>query len=145
MRSRFNIRNVLRDLGLCAIAAASSTPTNAAGDFDGSWQVAVDCAASPDGAKGYRWVFPATVRSGQFIGLYNEPNSVPSGRLSGRIGADGSALLTMTGRAGDPAYNLNNVAGGTPIHYTVTARFSGNSGSGSRNQQRSCSLAFVKS
>ncbi|MBV9567819.1 MAG: hypothetical protein JO172_06745 [Hyphomicrobiales bacterium] len=117
---------------------------SAAGGFDGTWQVAVDCASSPDGAKGYRWVFPASVRNGQFMGLYNQPNSVPSGRLSGRIGPDGSALLTMTGRAGDPAYNLNHAAGGTPIHYTVTAHFSGNSGSGTRNEQRSCSVVFTR-
>src|SRR5580700_9216546 len=127
MRFRLNIQNILWCVGLYILLPASAAPASAAGAFDGSWQVAVDCAASPDGAKGYRWVFPATVRSGQFIGLYNEPNSVPSGRLSGRIGPDGSALLIMTGRTGDPAYTLNHVAGGLPIHYTVTARFSGNS------------------
>ncbi|MBV8961853.1 MAG: hypothetical protein JOY97_02050 [Hyphomicrobiales bacterium] len=135
---------IFLELGVCVGLMMSSMPASAAGDFDGTWQVAVDCASSPDGAKGYRWVFPATVRNGQFIGLYKEPNSVPSGRLSGRIGPDGSALLTMTGRTGDPAYAINRVAGGSPIRYSITARFSGNSGSGTRNEQRSCSAVFTR-
>ena len=144
MRLWLNTQNILRCFGLCAFLAASPAPASAAGAFDGSWQVAVDCAASPDGAKGYRWVFSATVRDGQFIGLYNAPNSVPSGRLTGRIGQDGSAVLTMTGRAGDPGHNLNHAPGGTPIHYSVTAHFSGGGGSGSRNEQRSCGLVFTR-
>ncbi len=144
MKIWLNARNVLC-LSLFSLVLFSPPPARAASAFDGSWQVAVDCASSPDGAKGYRWVFPATVRNGQLIGLYNKPDSVPSGRLAGRIGQDGSALLTMTGRAGDPAYNINHAPGGTPIHYSVTAHFSGASGSGSRNEQRSCSLVFTKS
>lgn len=140
----FSNPKIMLCLCLSVILAASSAPARAAGPFDGSWQVAVDCAASPDGAKGYRWVFPATVRDGALIGLYKEPNSVPSGQLAGRIGQDGSALLTMTGRTGDPAYTIGRAAGGTPIRYSVTAHFSSGSGSGSRNEQRSCSLLFTK-
>jgi hypothetical protein len=144
MRFRLNIQNILWCVGLYILLPASAAPASAAGAFDGSWQVAVDCASSPDGAKGYRWVFPATVRDGEFVGVYNAPNSVPSGRLTGRIGQDGSAVLTMTGRAGDPAYNLNHASGGTPIHYSVTARFGRTGGSGSRNEQRSCGLVFTR-
>ena len=139
-----NRRNKLC-LCMYMLLAVTCAPARAAGAFDGSWQVALDCAASPDGAKGYRWVFPATVKDGELIGLYNEPNSVPSGRLAGRIRQDGSALLTMTGRAGDPAYNINHAAGGTPIRYSVTAHFDRNAGSGTRNEQRSCSLSFTRS
>ena len=144
MTIRLNRQNILR-LCIYVVLTAGSAPARAAGPFDGSWQVALDCAASPDGAKGYRWVFPATVKDGELIGLYNEPNSVPSGRLAGRIRNDGSALLTMTGRAGDPAYNIKHAAGGTPIHYSITAHFDRNGGSGTRNEQRSCSLSFTRS
>jgi len=144
MRSFSFFRKLFLEPVAFASILLAATSAWAAGDFDGNWQVAVDCASSPDGAKGYRWVFPATVRNGQFIGLYKEPNSVPSGRLSGRIGPDGSALLTMIGLTGDPAYSIKRVPGGSPIHYSVSARFSGNSGSGIRNEHRSCSLVFTR-
>ncbi|MBV8766267.1 MAG: hypothetical protein JOZ66_15265 [Hyphomicrobiales bacterium] len=145
MKSETIGRFLLECLCGCVLLAAAPSPVGAAGPFDGNWQVVVECAASADGAKGYRWVFPATVRNGELVGVYNQPTRVPSGHLVGRIGQDGSAQLTMTGRTGDPAYTINRAPGGSPIRYSVTAHFSGDSGSGTRNEQRSCSLAFSRS
>ena len=126
------------------IVVASSVSGLAASPFDGRWNVVVSCGAAPDGAKGYRWQFPATVKDGVLRGQFRTPGASPSGTLSGRVDASGDALLTMTGRTGDPDYAIARVAGGSPIHYTVRAHLAANSGSGERQEARSCQIGFSR-
>jgi hypothetical protein len=138
MRNTFGLPWAALGLALVSTTAWSNGP------FDGSWAVIVTCVQAPDGAKGYNWQFPAQVRDGSLVGQYNQPGNIPSGTLSGQIGPTGEAHLTMNGLAGDPDYNLSRVRAGSPIHYTTTAQFSARSGTGKRDQARSCDLTFSK-
>jgi hypothetical protein len=125
-------------LGLAPGTALSGGP------FDGSWNVLIVCAQAPDGAKGYRWNFLAKVRDGSFLGQYNQPGNFPSGTLSGQIQGNGDAYLKMVGLTGDPEHNVGRVPSGMPFGYFVAAHFAGSSGSGKRNELRSCELTFAK-
>jgi hypothetical protein len=112
--------------------------------FDGTWNVTVACAKAPDGALPYSWYFQADVRKGAMLGHYQKPEAIPSGTLSGQIGADGDALLLMEGLTGDVGHTLGKVNPGTPFRYSITAHFDANHGTGKRNEGRACALDFVK-
>lgn len=132
----------------CLVFAVMLTAPVAAvsgGDFDGSWNVVIVCANAPDGARGYTWRFPAMVHDGSLIGQYHQIGQIPSGTLSGQIQANGDAFLKMVGITGNPANNLGHLPSGMPFGYTATAHFAGGSGSGKRDQLRSCNLSFSKS
>jgi hypothetical protein len=112
--------------------------------FDGTWNVTVACAKAPDGALPYSWLFPADVRGGAILGHYQKPEAVPSGTLSGQIGADGDASLIMQGLTGNIGHTLGKVTPGTPFRYTIKAHFDAQHGTGNRNEGRACALDFVK-
>lgn len=113
--------------------------------FDGRWQVTVQCSLARDGALPFTWRFPASVREGQFLGQKGEKGQPNSGTLSGEIGADGNALLTMQGFTGASRQTLTHPKEGSPFHYTVSAHFAGKQGAGKRNEDRECSLDFSRS
>jgi hypothetical protein len=125
-----------------AIALATASPAVASQPFDGTWTASVACGTGPDGSRGYQWTFSAEVQDGVLRGQYNPPGSVPSGTLTGRIGANGDALLTMRGLTGDPRSSVGGVPRGTRFHFTANAHFAGNTGTGTRNELRQCSLLF---
>jgi hypothetical protein len=114
-----------------------------AGSFDGIWSVEVDCPKAGD-VEGYNWSFPAEVSSGFMSGLYRSTTSSAIGHITGHIRPDGGALLSMAGRTGAKQRSFGHQLPGAPFHYTVDAHFDGQSGSGKRNEQRSCALMFSK-
>ena len=131
----------------CALSISyTSLPVRAAGvsQFDGTWNVTIGCAHAPDGALPYSWELSAVVRDGNLLGYYRKPGMVPSGTLSGHIDADGSAQLSMQGLTGNRSYTIDRVNPGTPFHYSVTAQFDRNHGSGKRNEMRHCDLDFIR-
>jgi hypothetical protein len=93
--------------------------------------------------KGYHWRFPARVQGGELSGQITNPDN-STGDLSGIVGDDGNAQLTMIGRAGNSDFNYNHAAAGSVIRYTVTAHFNARSESGKRNEQRPCTFTFTK-
>jgi hypothetical protein len=133
-------------LGGALSAACPSLPAQSAANhvFDGTWNVTVACAKAPDGALPYSWYLQADVRRGAMLGHYQKPEFIPSGTLSGQIGADGDALLIMQGLTGEIGHTLGKVNPGTPFRYTITAHFDANHGTGKRNEGRACSLDFAK-
>jgi hypothetical protein len=133
-------------LGGALSAACLSLPAQSAANhvFDGTWNVSVACAKAPDDALPYSWLFSAEVSRGAILGHYHKPGTVPSGTLSGQIDADGDALLIMQGLTGNIRYTLGNVNPGAPFHYTITAHFDADHGTGKRNEGRDCALDFVK-
>jgi hypothetical protein len=143
-RSTYAILTII--LGGALSAASPSLPAQSTGNqvFDGTWNVSVACAKAPDGALPYSWLFSAEVREGAILGHYHKPETVPSGTLSGHIGVDGDALLVMQGLTGDNPHTLGHVGPGTPFHYTITAHFDADHGTGKRNEGRACALDFVK-
>ena len=131
-------------VGVCAVLG-SPAPGLAASGFDGAWNVVIVCGDSGD-VKGYTWRFAAEIRNGVLSGKYVNPNDAMNfGLLSGTIGAGGDAQLTMSGSTGPSAFNVHHEAPHTKIHYTAAAHFDARSGSGKRNEQRSCDLSFAKS
>jgi hypothetical protein len=66
------------------------------------------------------------------------------GELTGTIGAGGDGLLTMRGSTGAPVWNIHHESAHTTLHYTASAHFDAQSGSGKRIQQRPCDLSFSK-
>jgi hypothetical protein len=131
--------------GVVAIAMTLCTGGAAfAGSFDGSWSVAISCAATSDGAKPYNWKFPATVKNGVIHGQYKTPGETPSGTLTGQITDSGDGSLQMVGIAGDSDYTVGRI-GGVHFRYSVKAHFNGGSGSGERQERRSCNLSFSRS
>jgi hypothetical protein len=136
--------SLLMGAGICP--AAPAVPQS----FDGTWNVVVACLNAADGARGYTWQFTVEVRNGALAGNYSTAGSVPSGTLTGQIHPDGSALLNMHGLTGIATGNnprnrsTAGVSAGTPFHYTMTAQFAGNSGTGKRTEGRECTAGFNK-
>jgi hypothetical protein len=127
-----------------SIAVTSTPPALAieAGPFDGVWNVTIACSDVGD-VKGYHWHFQAEVRGGELSGRVKNPDT-SWGELSGKIGNDGAARLTMVGNTGAPVYALAHARKGTPINYHASAQFDARSGSGKRVEQRPCDLTFTK-
>ena len=125
---------------ILATGAAAATP------FDGAWSVSQICPATNGDVQGYTWNYGAVVRNGVFtaVKLAQSANE-GSLRLTGRIQANGEATLTATGKAGRSEFNVGHVAKGYPLHFAVSAHFTGASGTGTRNQQRPCDFTFTKS
>ena len=122
----------------------SASPVFSAESFDGTWSAVVVCADVGD-VKGYTWRFPVNVRAGQLLGRFVNPSDpLNSGTLSGKIGQNGNALLSMHGLTGKPVYSLAHVAAHRNFDYTASVQFNGASGTGQRVGQRPCDLSFSK-
>jgi hypothetical protein len=131
-------------LGLAlALTHAERGLAASANQFDGAWNVEIDCPDVGD-VRGYNWRFSAQVSGGVLSGHYQSPTNSAMGNLSGRIRPDGQALLTLVGRTGPQEVALYHERPGTPFRYTANVRFGANNGSGARNGPRACSLTFTK-
>jgi hypothetical protein len=127
-------------LFLCSVA-----PVQAHAEvFDGAWSVLEVCESSPEGARGYKWTYPATVKDGYFVGQYRQEGQSPSMSLKGRIKPDGSASLTAHGISGDSDHNIKFAPAQTPINFEVRADFTGRTGTGERVTGRVCKFTFTK-
>jgi hypothetical protein len=111
--------------------------------FDGAWEVSVECPAA-EGAKGYAYRFPATVKAGRLLGGRLAEGAPGSLRIEGTIGRDGLAQLTARGLTGPSEYSLKRIGAGAPFGYGVSARFAGARGTGRRVEGRPCALTFVR-
>ncbi len=38
--------------------------------FDGTWSVTQECEPAPGGARGFKWLYNATVKDGRLVGQY---------------------------------------------------------------------------
>jgi class 3 adenylate cyclase len=119
-------------------------PVAAVGRFNGRWNVIVNCPKHEDGASGYRLSFAVEVMDGVLRGENGTQGEPDSLLMQGDIQSDGSALLRVIGRTGDPRYAIQRAAKGSPYAYQVEARFAGSHGTGRRLQLRPCQLSFDK-
>jgi uncharacterized caspase-like protein len=111
--------------------------------FDGIWNVTVDCPAH-NAAGGYVMQLQAEVKDGVLQGQAGVSGQPSSLILSGKIGADGSGLISAQGRVGDPKHTTNRLSSGTPYAYRANVQFEGSRGVGKRIEVRPCTLTFVK-
>ena len=122
--------------------------------FDGTWSVLQTCESSPEGARGYKWTYPATVKDGYFDGQYRQEGQSPSMSLKGMIKPDGSASLIAHGISADSDHNIKFAPAQTPINFEVRASFTARRAPATvlpaeyaslRSQRRDRSGAFVVS
>lgn len=134
-------------MSLAAMAVAISVRAEA-GSFDGNWAVTLNTPEykDPTGvvSLAYTFQFNATVTNGELRGEHGVKGQPAWLEITGRIGADGSAMLHAQGITGRPQYNLAHVKTGRPYEYEVKAHFAGGKGTGNRIGGRLGYFTFVK-
>jgi len=109
---------------------AASTDTA----FDGTWSVTVDAHEykNPDGSVSLAWVkhFPAKVKNVVLHGDRGVKGAAGWYELNGKIAANGTAILPITGINGDPAYAKLHALPNTSYKYQVIAHFDDRHGTG---------------
>ncbi len=123
------------------VAAAAGTETS---PFDGTWSVTLTCPPhnEDEDAKGYTHRFPAELKAGAIEGTHATEGEPGWHFLSGPIGKDGSASLTLQGIVSNSAYSVNHAHRGKPYVYRVRAKFEPTSGVGQRIGKRKCEFQF---
>ncbi|WP_422003413.1 hypothetical protein [Reyranella sp.] len=130
---------------VAALAAIALAPQSArAASFDGTWSVTQECEPAPGGARGFKWLYDATVKDGRLVGQYGTRDQPSSLTLTGRINPDGTATLTASGLNGKSDYTVGFGQPGSKFSYPVSARFVGTRGAGLRTQGRTCHFTFRK-
>jgi len=131
-------------LATCVNAQAVDSLPAAA--FDGAWTVRIHCPSNTEesGAKGYKYDFPATVKSGFLTGRHGEEGTAGSLRIEGQILPDGEATLLAHGRTGNPDYAAKKPASGSAYSYTIKAHFEPTKGTGTRVEARVCNFTFSR-
>jgi hypothetical protein len=126
-----------------AATALPQAPARAA-LFDGTWSVTQECEPAPGGARGFKWMYDATVKDGRLLGQYGMKDKPSSLTLTGRIQADGTATLMASGLNGKSEYTVGFGQPGEKFSYPVPARFEATRGTGIRTLGRTCRFSFVK-
>lgn len=129
----------------CAHAGAFAADEGASA-FDGLWNVTLTCPPHSDDedAKGYVHRFPAEVKDGVLRGTHATEGEPGWHFLSGTVGKDGAASLTLEGIVSNADYSVNHAARGKPYVYRVRARFEPSSGVGQRVGKRKCEFRFAR-
>jgi hypothetical protein len=126
-----------------ALAPAAETHPGGSKEFDGKWEVTVNCTNSGK-ALGYVRTLSATIASGVFHAQdldQGKPNWLT---IDGQIPPDGKTTLSARGTTGPTVYTVNDAAPGSAYAYTIDAQFERTRGTGKRNELRPCSFTFVK-
>lgn len=126
-----------------AVAPPSGARSGGSQDFDGNWDVTLDCPAFGK-AQGFTRPLSATVTNGVFHAEVQGQGGVNRLEIDGQIPTDGKTTLSARGTTGASTYNLGNLPPGSPYAFTVDAHFDRTRGSGKRNEARPCNLVFVK-
>ena len=125
-----------------SLTSAGWASASAKHPFDGAWTADVVCPRSAD-EQGYAWRLPVQIAAGTLSGTYHSPTTEAQGELSGWVRRDGAAIVSVVGVAGtDPT--IGHVEAGTRFRYTANVHFSGDTGSGQRQQLRPCTLTFTR-
>ena len=137
------MRRVSTSIAFLAATALLPAPAHAA-PFDGTWSVTQECEPAPGGARGFKWLYDATVKDGRLVGQYGTKDKPSSLTLTGRIQAEGTAALMASGLNGKSDYTAGFGQPGEKFSYPVEARFEAKRGTGLRTKARTCNFTFVK-
>ena len=131
---------------LMAVVGVVFLPVNTslAASFDGNWDVVVICPAEPNGANAFTLRYKAEVKNSIIHGQYGTKDQPGSQSIDGQIEPNGTAMLTASGLVGNPEVAYKQKRENHPYNYKVSARFEGNKGTGSRQQDRSCTFSFAR-
>jgi hypothetical protein len=118
----------------------TTTPTT---QFDGLWQTTLSCA-NADGAWGYSFRFPSTVKNGLLHGEKGTPHEAGWLQIDGSLRSDGAADLYVEGLVGAAPFAVGQRPAGTPYGYHVEARFSPDRAEGHRVEGRPCTVLWTR-
>ena len=132
-------------LTLCALGGMSARADEKAGktQFDGVWQTTLSCANS-NGALGYSFRFPSTIKNGILHGEKGAPHEPGWLQIDGSLGSDGAADLYVDGLVGASAAAVGQRPAGTQYGYHVSARFTADRAEGHRVEGRPCTVIFTR-
>jgi hypothetical protein len=116
--------------------------------FDGTWTTTMACEASTH-MPAYQWKFVSTIANGSFHGQHGEEGGPGYLLIDGPIKPDGSAKLHAKGTVQAGKAGLVTQLKGNKYDYNIEAKFSGNSGTGMRDEGagilgRPCTFQFDK-
>jgi hypothetical protein len=133
--------------------AAACVPTllwaqSPGANFDGTWTTTMACDASTH-MPAYQWTFVSTIASNTFHAQHGEEGGPGYLVIDGPVKPDGSAKLHAKGTVQAGKAGLVTQLKGNKYDYYIEATFSGNSGTGKRDEGagilgRPCSFQFTK-
>lgn len=120
----------------------------AGGRYDGNWTTHLACEAHGE-TPAYKFVFPSTIKDGNFLGQHGEEGGPGYLVIEGKIADDGSAKLTAKGKVTQNHAHGVFAMKGDNYSYNIKAQFEDTKGSGARDEGagilgRSCTFEFVK-
>ena len=135
-------------LTLCALSGMSGISAQAdekavKTPFDGVWLTTLSCANS-NGALGYSFRFPSTIKNGILHGEKGAPHEPGWLQIDGSLGSDGVADLYVDGLVGAAAAAVGQRPAGTQYGYHVSARFMADRAEGHRVEGRPCTVLFTR-
>ena len=136
-------KTFLLGIGIAVLCTSAARANDGNSRFDGVWDTILSCA-NTDGALGYSFKFPSTVKDGVLHGEKGVKNQPGWLQIDGEIKADGAADLYADGIVGAAPFAVGQRPKGTPYNYHIDAKFSGASGTGHRVEGRSCNMTFAK-
>jgi hypothetical protein len=120
----------------------------AGGRYDGDWVTHLACEAHGE-TPAYKFLFPSTIKDGNFHGQHGEEGGPGYLVIDGKIADDGSAKLTAKGKVTQNHAHGVFAMKGDNYSYDIKAQFEDTKGTGTRNEGagilgRSCTFEFVK-
>ena len=130
------------------LLAAGLRPLDAYADadpdrFDGLWDTVLSCTNS-NGALGYSFRFPATIRHGVLHAEKGDQGKPGWLQVDGKVLPDGSADLYASGLVGAAPYAVGQRPAGSEYGYHIETRFNGATAEGHRVEGRPCTVTFTK-
>jgi len=123
------------DLAKSRIADLSnpSGPAKAANPFDGLWVVKETCQRKPPYFPAANLQYALRIKDGILHSTFGEEGKPGSSIFDGKIEADGTAKITVSGYT-SPAKDPLHRPAGTPFHYSLALDLKGTSGTGVRTE-----------
>jgi hypothetical protein len=100
--------------------------------------------ANADGALGYSFRFPSTVKNGLLHGEKGTAHEAGWLQIDGSLRPDGTADLYVEGLVGAAPFAVGQRPAGTPYGYHVEARFSLDRAEGHRVEGRPCTVQWIR-
>ena len=116
---------------LVILLVAVSRPA-AAGTFDGTWAVTVDCPRTPSGVLRYNYGFIAMVKDGALRGHHGAEGQPSWFAIDGTVAVDGAVTLKADGIVNLPDTALKHLQTGTKYSYNAVGKFDGSRGNAHR-------------
>jgi hypothetical protein len=140
--------NLRKSVCLLAAGVPLALWAQSAGSFDGAWTTSMACDAS-EHMPAYQWTFASTISNGVFHGQHGQEGGPGYMVIDGPIKPDGTAKLHAKGTVQSGKAGLVTQLKGNKYDYNVEAKFTGNSGTGKRDEGigmlgRPCSFTFTK-